>query len=121
MRRKIMTKYIGGKPKVVGIGDPLKFVNTEDPIEEETMTNREKARQNLSRETIIAQMQRLSDGFKHQGDEFIHDILECAIVMLKDYDVIMNYQDKRYEEMEKFMEETGCCCKTTYEIGEIKW
>ena len=116
-----MTKYIGGKPKVVGIGDPLRFVNTQDPIEEETMTNREKARQNLSRETIIAQVQRLSDGFKYQGDEFIHDILECAIVMLKDYDVIMNYQDKRYEEMKKFMEETGCCCKTTYEIGEIKW
>lgn len=86
-----MAKYISGKPKVVGIGDPIKFINTDDSIEEETMTSRERARKNLSRETIIAQVQKLSDGFKHQGDEFIHDILECAIVMLKDYDVIMNY------------------------------
>lgn len=86
-----MTKYIGGKPKVVGIGDPLKFIDTDDSTEEETMTNREKAKQNLSREQVIAQVQRLSDGFKHQGDEFIHDILECAIAMLKDYDAIMNY------------------------------
>lgn len=73
------------------------------------MTNREKARQNLSRKTVIKELKRLSIGFKNVGDELNCDVLLAAADWLKEFDDLM---EKWYEENVARVKETGCCCES---------
>ena len=79
------------------------------------MTNREKARQNLSRKTVIKQLKRLSIGFKNVGDELNCDVLLAAADWLKEFDDLM---ERWYEENIARVNENGCCCENQHFLGE---
>lgn len=80
------------------------------------MTNREKARQNLSRKTVIKQLERLSDGFKHVGDELNCDVLLAAAEWLKEFD---DFMEIWYKNQIATAEKNGFCCENRIPLPEL--
>lgn len=80
------------------------------------MTDREKARQNLSRKTVIKQLERLSDGFKRVGDELNSDVLLAAAEWLKEFDDLMEIW---YEKQIATAEKSGFCCDNHMPLPEM--
>lgn len=79
------------------------------------MTDREKARHNLSRKTVIKQLERLSDGFKRVGDELNCDVLLAAAEWLKEFDDLMEIW---YENQIATAEKGGYCCENRMPLSE---
>ena len=81
------------------------------------MTNREKARQNLSRKAVIKQLKRLSNGFKHVGDELNCDVLLAAADWLKEFDDLM---ERWCAEQIERVKASGCCCENRINGAELR-